>query len=1027
MGNSCIRLLGGFLAAAAVAGCGIQAPTPPSGLTLTASEVAFGPVLAGTSVTRKVTVSNTGGEAITLQDVRVLEGELGTAWTVEVPTAPLQPGGQAALVITFAPPLGAAAAEEALRLELPADGLADPSSVPGLRLTGTVITAVCDVPTELAFDRVPVGGDDARTFTLTNTLPVAVTTTVGAITSNSGGDVAFGVAVGSAGEVVLQPGASREVAVTFAPEQSLSYTAVLAVRASEGCPEQTVLLTGGGTDEALRWNPKNVDCGYVPPGLTVTRTVTFTNITQHDIALSNIKTQNAAEFGRVVAPGEDPSGLSVPAAGTVDLVVFCKPGALGPRQTMLSFDTSLPSQPAGQVALSVRGGGPDIEVTPSPLLDFGKVAYFAGINPPSFSKRRLTVRNVGTPPAAPDPRANLRLGGPDATGHPMQPYFTLSPLNAQTAAAEFQVTLPAHYDAQKGLVARPGEDSLSLEVTFTPISVGVKEAKLTVYSNDVDEPAVEISLRAEAVDAPICSYSLSAATLNFGRVIAPEQTALTLSVRNDGATAGETCFVYGPELTATSHAFFSLLEAPSAFELEPGEVRHFRVRARPEVPAPQASQFLIGAVEFFFSSPTQPRAQLQLGATWGDSCIAFAPNVVDMGAVPLGCGMRTQEVTVLNLCDQPVTLPAPTLAGSSAFSLAQLPAAVSLPEYGSATLSLTYAPTSEVTDHGTVMYTATEGGMNVTWALPLQGRGTQAAQATESFTVPSTPKTDLLMVLDPSCNAGYLAALADGVSSFLNGVVSTHTDLHVGVINAHVDSGTPPGQLLYGLTHPERFLTPGTSDFVNKLKTKIQMPPSGSTESCLQAAMIALTDPLVANGNAGFLRPDAHLAVLCLTDAPDRSAPSADWYLNRFLNLKGHTDRNAFSFSAIAGFDPAPPTGCMYDGGPDDGRLAQLVEKAHGVRMELCAYAADYSDFMADLGVFASRSRAPFFLKGTPDVSPGLSALTVAVDGVPVPDAQSGITHWTYDAAARVLTFSPPYHPGPGETVTVTYPATCAP
>ena len=125
------------------------------------------------------------------------------------------------------------------------------------------------------------------------------------------------------------------------------------------------------------------------PGVEVTREITFSNAGPTDVQLSQIKTLNSQEFWVVAAAGADATRLTVPRAtrdangrwvpGTAKLTVANKPLQLGPRQTQLQFQTSLPRQATGVVTLKGFGGGPDIQVTPAPSLNFGKVAYFAGV------------------------------------------------------------------------------------------------------------------------------------------------------------------------------------------------------------------------------------------------------------------------------------------------------------------------------------------------------------------------------------------------------------------------------------------------------------------------------------------------------------------------------------------------------------------------------------------------------------------------------------------------------------------------
>src|SRR5439155_26708943 len=106
-----------------------------------------------------------------------------------------------------------------------------------------------------------------------------------------------------------------------------------------------------------------------------------------------------------------------------------KPAVLGPRNTTITFSTTLPKQPSGAAQVKGYGGGPQIKVVPSPTLNFGKVAYFASA--PTSQSRKLTVLNIGTKPATNDPKASLYLG---TAGQP--PYMEVKAMNPDSDLAE---------------------------------------------------------------------------------------------------------------------------------------------------------------------------------------------------------------------------------------------------------------------------------------------------------------------------------------------------------------------------------------------------------------------------------------------------------------------------------------------------------------------------------------------------------------------------------------------------------------
>jgi hypothetical protein len=1024
------------------------------------AELNFGSVFMGSPEPKKLVIRNLGPGRIVLTSltqvdgdaVHIGEGVEGTpTWSVAfVPQTGLGASEVAELTVTFTPPeANADVVEHFANLLLTVENGREGERTATIKLSGLGVKGHCKLPEIVAFGK--VARDDAyrQTVEVRNLSDLPTTATVGAIHSSSGDHTAFTFAPESAqGDFTVEPKEVRNVLIDFRPTENKSYLAFSKMRASAQCPEQTVMFTGQGVESVLSWDPTLVDCGYVSPGVEVTRTVTFTNGGLGDVQLSAIKTQNNTEFRVVPQPGQDPSTLTVPGEKTAQLTVGCKPAVLGPRQTPLTFNTTLARQPSGTIGLKVFGGGPDIDVQPSTHLNFGKVAYFAGVNPPSFAKRKLTVLNVGSAPAVTDVKANLRLGTPDAQGNPQPPYFTVVALNNDTSDKEFEIALPAGYDPVKGLVAKVGENAVDLEVKFTPISYGMKQAKLTIFSNDPDEPAVEIVLSANSVDVPPCNYTVSPTALSFGLISSPSHKDQSFKITNNGTGAGEICLLSGLSLSASTHPFFSLVQGPlTSYEMAPGEALEVLVRVHPQGMTPSGVTNITGGVDFFMSSPLKPQATVGLSAQVSQACLTIAPESLDFGAVQVGCGSETRSFALYNTCPSPVTVtsfamqsaagqPAggPNCIGSQPcpeFLLVQSPA---IPTGGlvvssgqaPVTFQAKYKPIDLGSDTGAIAISAVQGGTNVTYVVTLKGKGNVDGIHTDVFTQDLKPKADVLIAIDDSGSmSGYQASLAANFDSFIKFAESAKVDYHIAVVTTDDSSATKSGRFQAGPSHPEKILTPTTVDVENKFKAKVSVGTSGSAiESCLSPLHKALTAPLVNNENAGFLREDASLAMICVTDAPDQSSQPSTYYLNNFWNIKGHNQKTRFTFNAIAGFNPSPPAGCSYDSGPDDGSYAYLVSQTNGVKDEICT--PDWSKTLEELGKTGLGFRTNFFLTSVPDLTKG--PIIVAIDGVPVPAVDDrGATVWTYDSLGNGVNFEPMYVPEPGTTLTITYHTTCYP
>ncbi len=392
----------------------------------------------------------------------------------------------------------------------------------------------------------------------------------------------------------------------------------------------------------LSWTPTTLDFGYVQPNLTVTAGITFTNQTFRVIELSGLTIREGATPSTIyrftVANMGNVTRLSIPAAtrdaqtnafipGTATVIVSFRPVALGTRGATLSGSSDLPAQPTFSIPLVGAGGGPDIDLPTT--LDFGRIAFFAGTT--SSGTRRVTLRNVGTRPTPPDPRANLKLGvrgeGP--------PYWSVIAKNAESSLSEICVgrfdtmtntctdDLPAgSYNPAVGLEASGASATLDIPIRVAPANTrvgasGNKEWEVTFFSNDPDEPEVRLTVTARPVTLPPCNFAVRPTSLDFGSVTPPFSRDLTFQVCNlaPATATGDRCLVTSLELGPGSDVMFSLPGgALQERELAPQECLTVVTRAWPQGPFAATPTTVSGSVTFSISSPQAPQAQVQLTA-----------------------------------------------------------------------------------------------------------------------------------------------------------------------------------------------------------------------------------------------------------------------------------------------------------------------------------------------------------------------------------------------------------------------------
>lgn len=925
---------------------------------------------------------------------------------------------------------------------------------PGQVDGGSPEPAACALPRQLDFGALALGDSSTRSVALVNGGAEAIRVGVGAITSAGADAAAFAPGLpGAPGELEVAPGATEALSITFTPTEERNHLALLRVAGAEGCSDRSIVLFGDAVAAVLTWQPRPLDFGYRSPGSSGSGELVLSNLSAAPVTLSGIAA-TTADFGVWSGTGE----LVVPAAtvgedrvrtpGTAALPVLFTPQGLGPRAGAIQFSSGLPRQATNLAKLRGVGGGPDIDVSPAPALDFGKVAYFAGA--PLFTVRKLLVRNAGTRPSPADAAWNLRLGKQGAAPYwevQAGPGSSLDELCVgawDEGGARCLGTLPAYQPAM-GLVAEDPGARLELPVRLAPTGLGLKSWKVTIFSNDPDEPSVEVLVTAEVRAYPPCALSVSPLALSFGLIAPPAERTLEVAVRNRGAGAGDVCLVSGADLAPGSSEVFSLAGGPPpSRELAPGEELRIPVRARP-ASAGSGVVPVTGALRLFVSSPSSPAAAVPLRASLGHGCLVISPRGLDFGTVQRDCSSPARTFSVYNVCAAGVTVtgfemslaagqpaggpgcagaaPCPELFAVDTAGIA--PSTVIAPGAAPATFSLKYHPIDLGADTGAFTLHLSQGGVAVDEVLVLQGEGAASGANTDVFSS-SSGKADVLLVIDDSCSmSDRQGALAANAGAFFKYANAQGIDWQVGVTTTDMSSPLRQGRLVGDSSNP-KVLTPVTPNVLSLFASKVNVGINGSaTEVSAAAATAALTPPLIGAENAGLVRPDASLGVVILTDARDQSPQPVSYYVSALLGVKGGQRADLFSYSALVPTLGAAPSGCSYD----DGSAAsypfhqQMVGALGGMIGEVCS-AADPLVIEA-LGTRAFRTNGSYSLTAFPDTS---QPITLQLDGVAVPAVDgSGVTLWSYDAVTNSVGFTPASKPGQGQTVQIDYQVACLP
>ncbi len=967
-------------------------------LELSSSSIDFGEVQVGTSSgQRTILVTNVGTAPIQLDGIVPGQPFDSSAFGYDFDRLDLSPNSSAQITALFNPvDLGPRESVVVVRATIGGTPREFPITMRGEGVTSQLVAE----PRRLSFRNVLVGSTKNLTIELTNNsnfradiryLPrnnIAICGTndpsafcIQPVDNNFRDDEAF--QLGSKESVTLQVQFSPLIANTQERGGfTLSY-----------CPqtvcELDIDMDGFSVEKGFACEPQALDFGAVNPGASAELEVQCSNIANEQVTVNGARL--AASSSEDFSLPDDPRGvvLAPPVdgndGGRIAIPVLYEPQQLGDDEGTLvvTIDDTDPRRRETLVTLAGSGGGPDIEVIPAQV-NFGLVSLLAP------ARRTVLVVNTGFE----DLSISDIIVDSEATGAFSSP------------------------DATANIIPPGGTKAISVQ--FQPRAEGQAETRMVIFSNDKDEGELEILLRGEGINLPPCNYVVSNDNLNFGVIEVNRAARRAFEIRNLSTTSQ--CLVTSVNLRPESDPEFSLPDGNiSSILIPPLASLAVAVGYVPETLGQHR-----GSIEFSISNPDTPFNVVDLVGTSAESTLLIVPNDLFFGTIEVGCAARAKTVTVYNTGATPASIDDIVLdAQPGVFNINGLPSLpLSLAPGASFQFSVGFfAP--EVSDYaGAIEMTGEFNGQPVTYIVSMQGRGDIDAVQQDRFEQLGRPEVDILFVIDNSCSMfDEQQSLASNFGDFVQFAEAQSLDYHLAVTTT--DMNVERGKFVSGST-------PGTGPAANRVVTPQTQPSpvtvfsanaqQGSTgsgiEYVLDAAYAALTPPNVTGHNAGFLRREAVLSIIGVTDEREQSARTADFFLNFFLSIKGFRNTQLFSFSTISGGE----TGCNSSSGSAAAapRLVELAERTGGVQQTICTQ--DWSRTLEDLSRQAFGFKSRFFLTNQPVIQ----TVEVFVDDQRLPGREnSGRQNWSYDFSTNSVNFTPLAVPAPGSVVRIEYTAEC--
>jgi hypothetical protein len=316
-----------------------------------------------------------------------------------------------------------------------------------------------------------------------------------------------------------------------------------------------------------------------------------------------------------------------------------------------------------------------------------------------------------------------------------------------------------------------------------------------------------------------------------------------------------------------------------------------------------------------------------------------------------------------------------------------------------------------------------------------------------SFNVPAAgapSKVDVLFIVDNSGSmAGEQSILASSFSSFINQFQMRNVDFQVGVITTDVVTTVKEewAAILPGYINPlkgqlltryagERFLTNSTANLTSKFSANASVGTSGNGQEQALKSLELFLDPVkLAGPNAGFIRPDALLSVIVVSDEDENEqffTDTVDGRIDRVVNkvkaIKTSASRG-YRFDFLVNLNaPKPatipgPTDPITRATGEDFYPAVYLRAAEKTSSRTLDVETNFgSDLVSIGGDIATQGQSEFKLSATPIAG----TLVVKLNGAVIPaDATNGYVYHadrtTIELRGSALAASP------GGTLSVTF------
>ncbi|MCK6508643.1 choice-of-anchor D domain-containing protein [Myxococcota bacterium] len=770
--------------------------------------------------------------------------------------------------------------------------------------------------------------------------------------------------------------AAQKIQVTYSPQDQGEDQAQLFFVGKEAEPNAarpSINLRGQSATATIQVVPEFLIFPLTSQGKETTRKLAILSRGEIELTVTSAQIQGAAGNPFSV----DPSvrfPLSIPVGQSFELPVIYKGSDLSRQQATLVLENSDPKQPQVSVPVYAVTDGCDLKSDPKTL------------NFPSKKTITVTLSNQGN-------RA-----------------CTIKRIALDASSSKDYIMIPATWP----VLSLAPNASLEFFVEYRPSDNVDDKGKIIIESDDADEPKIEIPLEAP-VRVEACQLAPNPAALNFGRIPIGKTQVRSITLVNEGLKDCRITEVSVPNGSTPQQSGELQLARPvgTPVILKPSDQLPIEIRY-----SPTRASWVENLLTVKSDDPQRPEMKLKLLGSASRLCIRAVPEDIRFDDTMTACRARTQRVTLYNLCPQALAVQniALSSATSKEFSIVKAPPTPLTLQLGqTAEIELGYSPTDTTQDQG-ILRIQNNSDALPEMEIPIQAQGTSSDTQKDIFVQSGSPKADILFVIDDSFSmAKRQQSLSQNLQIFLQEAQTRKSDFRIAVTTTSLPKEGPvtqrPGGCFVGSN--DKILTPQTPNLLQAFQQLVQVGTTGdAVEQGLEAAYRALTPPVLYNPdcNLGFLRNDASLSVIFVTDEPDQSPQPLGFYQQFFESLRGSQRGRVVRISAITA--PMPAKSCQD--ATTNGRYWTLAGAFGGSTESICA--PDWSVTLKSLAASTFGLQRRFFLSR----SATANTLSVSVDGKVAAPAT-----YTFDPTTQSVAFADASTPQPSQTIEINYKVDC--